>query len=148
APDCTGGNARTRYWFRFREPRAKICPECDRTDAVPPFERRLRRGTLRRKDRTCGHIEPARQGEETMRSHLLAAFAGATAVRAFGPAPACAAPFMIVGNDEKVLWDDAGKLVLSPPGKDSVLIVDLAAPMTPKIVANLPLKNSVVGPPV
>jgi DNA-binding beta-propeller fold protein YncE len=55
---------------------------------------------------------------------------------------------MIVGNDEKVLWDDAGKLVLSPPGKDSVLIVDLADPMNPKIVANLPLKNSVVGPPV
>ena len=53
---------------------------------------------------------------------------------------------MIVDNDEKVLWDDAGKVVLSPPGKDSVLIVDLADPMNPKIVANLPLKNSVVGP--
>ena len=38
--------------------------------------------------------------------------------------------------------------MLSPPGKDSVLIVDLADPMNPKIVANLPLKNSVVGPPV
>src|SRR5438128_3155615 len=59
-----------------------------------------------------------------------------------------AAPFMIVGNDEKLLWDDAGKPVLSAPGKDSLLIVDLADPMNPKIVANLPLKNSVVGPPV
>jgi|tagenome__1003787_1003787.scaffolds.fasta_scaffold20960076_3 DNA-binding beta-propeller fold protein YncE len=59
-----------------------------------------------------------------------------------------AAPFMIVGNDEKVLWDDQGKPVLSPPGKDSVLIVDLADPLNPKIVANLPLKNSIVGPPV
>ena len=47
-----------------------------------------------------------------------------------------AAPFMIVGNDEK------------PAGKDSVLIVDLANPENPKIVANLPLENSVVGPPV
>jgi len=37
---------------------------------------------------------------------------------------------------------------LSPPGQDSVLIVDLANPLDPKIVANLPLKNSVVGPPV
>ena len=27
-----------------------------------------------------------------------------------------AAPFMIVGNDEKALWDDKGKLVLSPSG--------------------------------
>jgi DNA-binding beta-propeller fold protein YncE len=59
-----------------------------------------------------------------------------------------AAPFMIVGNDEKVLWDDQGKAVLSPTGKDSVLIVDLADPLNPKIVANLPLENSVVGPPV
>lgn len=59
-----------------------------------------------------------------------------------------AAPFMIVGNDEKVLWDDAGKTVLKPAGKDSVLIVDLANPENPKIVANLPLENSVVGPPV
>jgi DNA-binding beta-propeller fold protein YncE len=55
---------------------------------------------------------------------------------------------MIVGNDEKLIWDDEGKGVLSPPGKDNVLIVDLANPEEPKIVANLPLKNSVVGPPV
>jgi DNA-binding beta-propeller fold protein YncE len=61
---------------------------------------------------------------------------------------AYAKPFMIVGNDEKVWWDDDGKTVLSPPGKDSVLIVDLANPEDPKIVASLPLKNSIVGPPV
>jgi DNA-binding beta-propeller fold protein YncE len=59
-----------------------------------------------------------------------------------------AKPFMIVGLDEKVLWDDDGKSVLSPPGKDSVLIVDLADPENPKIAATLPLENSVVGPPV
>src|SRR5439155_24235809 len=59
-----------------------------------------------------------------------------------------AAPFVIVGNDEKLLWDDIGKSILSVPGKDSVLIVDLPNPLEPKIVANLPLKNSVVGPPV
>jgi DNA-binding beta-propeller fold protein YncE len=59
-----------------------------------------------------------------------------------------AKPFMIVGNDEKLMWDDDGKPVLSPPGKDSVLIVDLANPEDPKIIANLPLKNSIVGPPV
>src|SRR5712691_8409101 len=59
-----------------------------------------------------------------------------------------AAPLMVVGNDEKVLWDDEGKPLLSPAGKDSVLIVDLVNPENPKIVANLPLKNSVVGPPV
>ena len=59
-----------------------------------------------------------------------------------------AAPLMIVGNDEKLLWDDNSKPIISPAGKDSVLIVDLAEPENPKIVANLPLKNSVVGPPV
>ena len=28
-------------------------------------------------------------------------------------------PFMIVGNDEKLLWHDEGKPILSPPGKDT-----------------------------
>ncbi len=64
-----------------------------------------------------------------------------------GVTAARAAPFMIVGDDEKLGFDN-GKAVVSPPGKDSVLIVDLANPLSPKIVANLPLKNSVVGPPV
>jgi len=59
-----------------------------------------------------------------------------------------AAPLMIVGNDEKVLWDDQGKVVLSPAGRDTVTIVDLADPENPRIVATLPVKNSVVGPPV
>jgi hypothetical protein len=59
-----------------------------------------------------------------------------------------AKPFMIVGIDEKLLWDDDGKPVLSAPGKDQVLVVDLANPESPKIVASLPLKNSIVGPPV
>jgi DNA-binding beta-propeller fold protein YncE len=55
---------------------------------------------------------------------------------------------MIVGLDEKLLWDDDGKPILSAPGKDQVLIVDVADPESPKIVGSLPLKNSVVGPPV
>jgi DNA-binding beta-propeller fold protein YncE len=59
-----------------------------------------------------------------------------------------AKPFMIVGLDEKLLWDADGKSVLAAPGKDQVLIVDLGDPENPKTVASLPLKNSVVGPPV
>jgi DNA-binding beta-propeller fold protein YncE len=62
--------------------------------------------------------------------------------------PVLAKPFMIVGLDEKLVSDDDGKPILSPPGKDNVLIVDLANPESPKIVATVPLKNSVVGPPV
>jgi DNA-binding beta-propeller fold protein YncE len=65
-----------------------------------------------------------------------------------GLAAAHAKPLMIVGLDEKLLWDDAGKGLLQPSGKDQVLIVDVADPESPKIVASLPLKNSVVGPPV
>lgn len=59
-----------------------------------------------------------------------------------------AKPFMIVGLDEKVAFDDDGKAVLSPAGKDQVVIVDLANPEVPKIVASFKLKNSVIGPPV
>jgi DNA-binding beta-propeller fold protein YncE len=58
-----------------------------------------------------------------------------------------AEPVMIVGLDEKVSLDD-GTPVLSLPGKDQVLVVDLANPEEPKVVASLPLKNSLIGPPV
>src|SRR6516162_10702693 len=83
-----------------------------------------------------------------MRRHYRLGAVAAGIVLAAGLSVARSAPLMIVGNDEKVLWDDEGKPILSAPGKDSVLIVDLASPEAPKIVANLPLKNSVVGPPV
>jgi DNA-binding beta-propeller fold protein YncE len=59
-----------------------------------------------------------------------------------------AKPFMIVGLDEKTQWDSDGKVQLSPDGKDQVLILDLANPESPKTVVSLPVKNSVVGPPV
>jgi DNA-binding beta-propeller fold protein YncE len=74
---------------------------------------------------------------------VAALFCGSSLLNA-----AFAKPFMFVGLDEKVLWDDDGKPILSPPGKDNVLIVDLANPESPKIVATLPLKSSIVGPPV
>lgn len=55
---------------------------------------------------------------------------------------------MIIGNDEKVMWDDAGKLVLLEPGKDTVSVVDIGTdPLAPRIIANLPLMNSIFGPP-
>jgi DNA-binding beta-propeller fold protein YncE len=85
-------------------------------------------------------------GRSTMSSKKIWLFALTAALCM--AAQAQAAPFMIVGNDEKIVWDDAGKPILSPDGKDSILIVDLANPLAPKIVANLQLKNSVVGPPM
>jgi DNA-binding beta-propeller fold protein YncE len=70
---------------------------------------------------------------------LLSGLAVTTAPRA--------APFMIVGDDEKPGMDAQGKPVVNPTGNDAVLIVDLAKPEDPKIVVSLPLENSIVGPP-
>ncbi len=62
---------------------------------------------------------------------------------------ACAAQaqLMLIGNDEKVTFDDAGVIRFGPPGKDTISIIDISAPESPKIVANLPLMNSIFGPP-
>ena len=62
-------------------------------------------------------------------------------------ATAQAAPFMIIGDDAKADYDAAGKPVVNATGKDAILIIDIAKPEEPKIVANLPLENSIVGPP-
>lgn len=84
-----------------------------------------------------------------MLSRTLRGTIAASAVLAALPvAAAYAAPFMIVGDDEKLVWNDQGAGVVKPTGNDNVLIVDLADPESPKIVANLALENSVVGPPV
>jgi DNA-binding beta-propeller fold protein YncE len=56
---------------------------------------------------------------------------------------------MIVGNDEKQSWDDAGKPVFARGGKDTLSIIDIGTdPLAPRIIANLPLDNTIVGPPV
>ncbi len=62
---------------------------------------------------------------------------------------AASAQLMIVGNDEKFTVDDAGKVVFGAPGKDTISIVDIGTnPESPKILANLPLMNTIIGPPV
>ena len=55
--------------------------------------------------------------------------------------------YMIVGIDEKVTWDEAGKVLFLPPGKDLVSVVDISNREAPRIVVSLPLMNSVFGPP-
>jgi DNA-binding beta-propeller fold protein YncE len=57
------------------------------------------------------------------------------------------AQLMIVGNDEKITFDEAGKTVQHPPGNDSVSIVDVSKPGSPRIAATFPLINTVIGPP-
>ena len=59
---------------------------------------------------------------------------------------AAQAQYLIVGNDEKLAFKD-GKPVLSLPGKDTVSIIDIRDGSNPRIVANLPVENSIIGPP-
>lgn len=58
------------------------------------------------------------------------------------------AQVLIVGNDEKPGWDAAGKPVLNPGGHDTLSVVDISKSAAPRIVATIPLDNSVIGPPV
>lgn len=56
---------------------------------------------------------------------------------------------MIVAHDEKQVWDAEGKVVLSGPGRDSVSVIDIGSdPLSPRILATLPLPNTIAGPPV
>jgi DNA-binding beta-propeller fold protein YncE len=83
-----------------------------------------------------------------MPSLLLKQCAAASlALLASTAGPALAAPFMIVGNDEKPGVDAQGKPVVNPAGNDTVAIFDLAKPEDPKLVVALKLENSIVGPP-
>jgi DNA-binding beta-propeller fold protein YncE len=78
---------------------------------------------------------------------LLALTAAVGALLA--PVQAARAQLLIIGNDEKVSFDEnTGKTVTHPAGKDTVSIIDIADPVKPKIVANLPLMNTITGPPV
>ena len=84
--------------------------------------------------------------------HRLAAAALLTIATLAGCAAPPAAPgkraLMIVGNDEKQNWNDAGAGVMSAHGRDTVSVVDIGTdPLAPRIVVNLPLANTIFGPP-
>ena len=61
---------------------------------------------------------------------------------------AALADLMIIGNDEKVVWDAEGNRKFVAPGKDTVSIVDITDREAPKILVSVPLMNSIFGPPV
>jgi DNA-binding beta-propeller fold protein YncE len=55
---------------------------------------------------------------------------------------------LLVGNDQKVTWDD-GRIRFLAPGNDSLCVYDAGAnPAAPELVATLSLPNSLFGPPV
>ena len=81
-----------------------------------------------------------------MRSLMFAGYAAATIVIG-GALSGAAAQTLIVGNDEKQSWDENGKPILREPGKDTLTVIDISKPDTPRITSSIPLINSVVGPP-
>jgi DNA-binding beta-propeller fold protein YncE len=72
----------------------------------------------------------------------------AASVIAAGMALAAAAhaQLMIIGNDQKPKFDD-GKVVMQPSGHDTLSIVDISKPANLRIIATIPLDNTIVGPP-
>jgi len=73
--------------------------------------------------------------------------AGCTIAALIASAAAAHAQLMIVGNDQKVKIED-GKVTMQAPGHDTLSIIDTSKPATPRIVATIPLDNTIVGPPV
>ena len=63
------------------------------------------------------------------------------------PHPALA-DLMIIGNDEKVVFDAEGNRSFVAPGKDTISVVDITNREAPKILVSFPLMNSIFGPPV
>ena len=55
--------------------------------------------------------------------------------------------YLLNGLDSKVGFSDSGAAVFLAPGDDLVNIMDISDPAHPRTVANLPLSNSLFGPP-
>jgi DNA-binding beta-propeller fold protein YncE len=71
----------------------------------------------------------------------------AAAIGVLVAAGAAQAQLMIVGNDEKVGFQPDGKVVIQPPGHDTLSIIDISKPAALRMIANIPLDNTIVGPP-
>jgi len=71
----------------------------------------------------------------------------AALVAANGLVPGAQAQIIISGNDEKESDNDTGQLIVGSPGKDTVSIIDISNRAKPRILATLPLINTLVGPP-
>jgi DNA-binding beta-propeller fold protein YncE len=96
---------------------------------------------------TIGAIAAPQKHAEGVMPGLRLGCGAAAAIALMLAAGAAHAQLMIVGNDEKPGWDAAGKSMLREAGHDTVSIIDMSKPDTLKIVATIPLMNSIVGPP-
>src|SRR6185437_9988032 len=82
-----------------------------------------------------------------MASRRLAAAALLAVLFAIGSAARAEAQYLVSGNDEKRSWDENGQALALPPGKDTVSIIDIRNRVEPRVIANLPLMNTIAGPP-
>lgn len=75
----------------------------------------------------------------------VAIFGSALVIGAALPA---SAQLTVIGSDEKVDWDEKGKMLHRAPGDDTLGIYDLAgAREKPKLLTALQLESSMTGPP-
>jgi DNA-binding beta-propeller fold protein YncE len=81
------------------------------------------------------------------RALLVVRFLLVLAIALVSPSAALA-DLMIIGNDEKVVFDAEGNRSAVAPGKDTITVVDITDRESPKIVVSFPLMNSIFGPPV
>jgi DNA-binding beta-propeller fold protein YncE len=79
-----------------------------------------------------------------MRSSTLAGCAMVALLALGGIAQA---QLMIIGNDAKPTFAD-GKVTMQEPGHDTLSVVDISKPASPRITATIPLDNTIIGPPV
>jgi DNA-binding beta-propeller fold protein YncE len=77
-------------------------------------------------------------------SAAIALVAGGLVGWAVSPA---SGQILIVGNDEKLGWDESGKQITREPGHDTVSVIDISKPDTPQVTSTISLMNSIAGPP-
>jgi DNA-binding beta-propeller fold protein YncE len=82
-----------------------------------------------------------------MRRSRLASRAIAVAGALFALWGTANAQLMIVGNDQKPKFDN-GKVTIQAAGHDTLSIIDMSKPANLRIVATIPLDNTIIGPPV
>src|SRR4029453_2998449 len=95
--------------------------------------------------RDCITLPTPHQREETMKRHLSIAMLASAGFLVL--TMTAGAQILVSGNDEKVLWDDAGKAIFMAPGKDTISFIDIGNRENPKILTNVALENSIFGPP-
>jgi DNA-binding beta-propeller fold protein YncE len=88
-----------------------------------------------------------REGEMSGTARRLYMAAALSAIALVFGSRAAPAQIMIIGLDEKPGWDASGKPSPHEPGHDSLAIVDMSKPDAPRIIATIPLMNTIIGPP-